>query len=103
VREAGQDWARTTVITLLGRLDSKGYVASDKSGHAFLYRAAVTRDQMLLDRMSELANDLCDGQWAPLMLAFTERGRLSPDEVAELQQMVDDLARRAAAGRKKRK
>ena len=104
------DWATlrwwagaATVVTLLQRLVSKGYVETDKSEHAFCYRPAVTRDEMLHLRMSELADELCDGEWAPLMLTFAERGRLAPQEVAELRQLVDDLARKAARKDKKRK
>ena len=103
VRDAGQDWARTTVITLLQRLETKGYVATDKSGHAFRYRPAISRDEMLHLRMSELADELCDGQWAPLLLTFAERGRLAPEDVADLQQLVDDLSRRAGPTKKKHK
>src|SRR5438552_2238555 len=32
LRRLGRRWAYTTVLTLLSRLESKGYVASDKSG-----------------------------------------------------------------------
>jgi predicted transcriptional regulator len=92
---AGSGWSRSTVITLLQRLERKGYVASDKSGHAFLFRAAVTR-------MSELADDLCDGQWMPLLLAFARREKLRPSEVAEMQRLVDELSQRRGRGAKKR-
>jgi len=99
---AGSDWSRSTVITLLQRLERKGYVASDKSGHAFLFRAAVTRDDLLTQRLSELADDLCDGQWTPLLLAFARREKLKPDEVEELQRLVDELSQRRPRGAKKR-
>src|SRR6476660_4404865 len=42
--ERGLEWTRSTVITLLQRLEKKGYVESDKSQHAFIFRAAVTRE-----------------------------------------------------------
>jgi BlaI family transcriptional regulator, penicillinase repressor len=103
LREAGQSWARTTVITLLQRLEAKGYASADKSEYAYRYRAAVTRDELVESRMSDLADDLCDGQWSPLLLAFAKRPRMTPEHVAELQQFVDDLSRRVAGERKKRK
>jgi len=103
LRDAGQQWARTTVITLLQRLEAKGYVSADKSEYAYRYGAAVTRDELVELRMSDLADDLCDGEWAPLLLAFAKRPQLTPEHVAELQQLVDDLSRRVAGGRKKRK
>jgi BlaI family penicillinase repressor len=103
LRGQGQDWARTTVITLLQRLEGKGYVAADKSGHAFWYHATVTRDELVRRRMGELADDLCGGEWAPLLLAFTERSRLSDIEIAELQKLVDELSKRRAKSAKKSK
>jgi predicted transcriptional regulator len=78
------------------------YVASDKSGYAFLFRAAVTREDLLSKRLSELADDLCDGQWMPLLLAFARREKLKPNEVAEVQRLVDELSQRRARGVKKR-
>lgn len=101
VTATGSDWARSTVITLLQRLEKKGYVASDKSGFAFVFRAAVSREQLVQQRMAELADDLCEGQWGPLLLAFTERQKLKPKEIAELRQLVDRLSARAGDERTK--
>lgn len=96
------DWARSTVITLLQRLEKKGYVASDKSGFAFVFRAAVSREELLQQRMAELADDLCEGQWGPLLLAFTQRQKLKPKEIAELQKLVEQLSSRLDEEKKKR-
>jgi predicted transcriptional regulator len=43
-----------------------------------------------------LADDLCDGRWAPLLLAFAQREKYSARELAELQQMVDELSSKLA-------
>jgi predicted transcriptional regulator len=101
LKEAELDWARSTVVTLLQRLEKKGYVESDKSQFAFKFRAVVTRDELVRLRMSELADDLCDGQWEPLLLAFTQREKLKGRELAELQRLVDELSARLAQKKKK--
>ena len=44
-RRHGRRWAYTTVLTMLQRLQSKGYVSSDKSGLAHVFRPLVTRDK----------------------------------------------------------
>jgi predicted transcriptional regulator len=51
--------------------------------------------------MTELANDLCDGRWAPLLLAFTKREKLSPRDLAELQRLIDEQSERLARNKKK--
>ena len=45
--ESGQRWARSTVITLLQRLEKKGYVASDKSQFAFVFRPVLSREDVM--------------------------------------------------------
>lgn len=92
--ESGQEWTRSTVVTLLHRLEAKGYIDSDKAGYAFIYRPLVSREDVIHARMSELAGELADGEAVPLMLAFAERHRFTADELARLQQMIDDLKRR---------
>jgi BlaI family transcriptional regulator, penicillinase repressor len=47
LRKRRRRWAYNTVLTLLSRLREKGYVASDKQGTAYLFRATVSRDEML--------------------------------------------------------
>ena len=97
---AKNDWQRTTILTLLSRLEKKGYVASDRGAQAYVYRAVVSRDDLVHQRMQELANELCDGRPAPLFLAFAERQKFSAAEVAELQRLVEELT--ARQGRKRR-
>jgi BlaI family penicillinase repressor len=89
--EAEQKWARSTVITLLQRLEKKGYVSSDKSQFAFVFRALVSREDVMRSRMNDLAGELCDGDALPLVLAFAERHRFSPNDLARFRQMIDDL------------
>lgn len=87
----GQDWSRSTVITLLQRLEKKGYVESDKSQFAFVFRALVSREDVMHARMNDLADELCDGEALPLVLAFAERHRFSPEELARFRKMIDSL------------
>jgi BlaI family transcriptional regulator, penicillinase repressor len=92
--ESGRDWTRSTVVTLLHRLEAKRYIEGDKSQYAFIYRPLVSREEVIHARVSELAGELSDGKAVPLMLAFAERQRFSVNELARLQQMIDDLKRR---------
>ena len=86
------------VITLLQRLEKKGYVASDKSRFAFVFRP-ILREDVMRSRMKDLAGELCDGDALPLVLAFAERHRFSPRELARFRLMIDELeAKRGKRG-----
>ena len=89
--ELGQEWTRSTVITLLQRLEKKGYVASDRSGYAFVFRPLVSREDEMHARLSNLAGELCDGEALPLVLAFAERHQFSAAELDKFRKMIDKL------------
>ena len=89
--EAGQEWSRSTVITLLQRLERKGYVTCDKSQHAFTFKPAVSREDEMRARMNDLASELCDGDTLPLVLAFAQQHRFSVEELARFREMIDSI------------
>jgi predicted transcriptional regulator len=87
-------WAYTTVLTLLSRLREKGCVASDKSGAAHVFRAEVSRQQLLENGLSDLAQRICDGTAGPLVNALVQGVRLSAADIAHLRKVLDELARK---------
>lgn len=89
--EQGRQWAYTTLQTLLTRLNAKGYVESEKVGPSLAYRAAVSREEFLQERLSVLANDVCDGVSSPLVLALVEGGKLSQTEIGKLRDLLEKL------------
>ena len=88
----GRRWAYTTVATLLQRLVAKQFVVSDPSAVPHVYRAGVSREELLERRLQDAADELCDGRAAPLVLALVQGGRFSPEELARLRRMLDEAA-----------
>lgn len=97
LRPTGRRWAYTTVLTLLQRLEAKGYVASNKTGLAHVFRAVVSRDRLLRQRLKDLAQQLCEGAPAPLVLALVESQHFSEQEIEQFRRLLDELDK----GRKK--
>jgi predicted transcriptional regulator len=73
--ERGRQWAYTTVQTLLNRLRAKQVVAVSKQDVAHVYRASVSRNELLTERLNELAGELCEGASAPLVVALVQGKR----------------------------
>jgi BlaI family transcriptional regulator, penicillinase repressor len=84
-------WAYTTVQTLLTRLENKGYVASDKSGFAHVFRAVVSREELLRHRLIDLSRELSEGETTPLVMALVQGQRFSAEEIQQFRQLVDRL------------
>ena len=101
----GRKVAYTTVLTFLTRLEQKGFVKSDKSGLAYVYRPKVTREKVSRSRLKSLLEELYDGAAAPLVLQLVREKRLSRKEIAELQRLIEELdmkSRRAKSKSSKR-
>ena len=97
----GHGWAYTTAQTLLTRLAAKGYVVADRSGPAHIYRPAVSRGELLQQRLSDLADTFCEGTSSPLVLALVEGGQLTPEEIAQFRELLDKLEVEKPARKKK--
>ncbi len=100
--------AYTTVLTFLARLETKGYVASNKSGVAHIFRPTVSREALLAQRLTRLVDDVCEGTATPLVQALVQGGHFSSADIARFRQLLDDLEQEAdrkppATGRKKKK
>ena len=91
LHERGRRVAYTTVLTFLTRLEQKGFVASDKRGLAYVYRATVTRERVTRSRVRELVQQLYDGVAAPMVLQLIRSQKFSTDEIAELQKLIAEL------------
>jgi BlaI family penicillinase repressor len=88
----GRRWAYTTVSTLLQRLQTKKYVTADASVVPHIYRAVVTREDMLNRQLRATAREFCEGQAAPLVLALVQGNRFSPEELARFRRLLDEAA-----------
>ena len=86
----GHTWAYTTVQTLLTRLSNKGYAQIER-GPAHVYRAAVSRDELLQLKLSDLAETYCEGTTSPLVLALVEGAKFSARELAQFRELIDKL------------
>jgi predicted transcriptional regulator len=95
----GRKWAYTTVATLLQRLQTKDYVTADSSVVPHVYTALVSREQLLDRRLKDAAEELCDGQAAPLILALVQGNRFSPEELRRMRWLLDEAAGKSTSNK----
>ncbi len=87
--------AYTTVMTMVRILEEKGFIAKcGKRGRAFLYEAAVGRDQVRCSMSHEVANRLFGGSVKSLVLNLVKDDAISADDLAEVKRMIEDLERK---------
>jgi BlaI family transcriptional regulator, penicillinase repressor len=79
-----------TVQSLLQRLESKGYVARDRSAFVHVFRAKVKRSSVIGQQLQVVADKLCEGSLAPLLLQLAEKTRLTEQQREILRKLLDD-------------
>lgn len=97
IEVAGLGWAYTTVQTMLGRMEEKGYVDVDRDGFAHIFSPAISRDSLVGLQLQELMQKLCDGAAAPLLLHLAEDGEFTAAEIAQFRELLDKAERKQGA------
>jgi BlaI family transcriptional regulator, penicillinase repressor len=94
--------AYTTVQTIVRRLEEKGAVRLTKQiGNANIFEPLVTRDAAHGRLIDELL-DILGGSAFPLMAHLAEAGKLSLEEVREIEMMLSDKSDQEASEDKSR-
>jgi len=86
-----QAWTEATVKSLLNRLLTKGAIAAERDGRRYLYRPLIERSDYIHAESRGLVDRLFEGRLAPLVAHFSARETLSPDDVAELKRLIEEI------------
>jgi predicted transcriptional regulator len=86
-----QDWQEPTVKTLLNRLLKKGAISAERDGRRFLYSPVLNRATWLGQQSEGLLDRLFGGRVGPMVAHFSERGRLTKKDLAELRKLLEKL------------
>lgn len=81
----------TTVKSLLERLAEKGYVETDASRFAHKFSALIGREQYVGQQLQKLADSHFDGSLTPMLLALTNRVKLSRKERDAIRKMIEGI------------
>lgn len=87
----GSDWAEPTVKTLLNRLLNKGAIEAQREGRRYLYSPVLSREAWVAQQSEGLLHKLFGGRVAPLVAHFSENGKLSKKDLAELKKLIAEL------------
>ncbi len=96
VRDKLQDeLAYTTVLTILRKLEAKGYVGHEEEGRAHRYRALVGREAARRSALKDLSQKLFKGSTELLLTHLVSDQALSEEEIQRIRQMLRERARKA--------
>jgi predicted transcriptional regulator len=94
VREVFQDLseqrkiAYTTVLTMMGVLERKGYLTKEPGERAYIYSPAVPQEEMVRSMVDEFIGRVFNGSAQPLLVHLAGDERIAPAELAEVEKIV---------------
>ena len=88
-----EPWSRTTLLTLLKRLETRGFVTTVRQGRTNRYRAAVARESYLKAEGESLLGRLCNHSIREFVRAMYDGERITPEELEDLRRYIDEVAK----------
>lgn len=82
--------AASTVRTILGILEEKGYLISEKVGRARSYRPLVSRNEARKEALRYFLSRFFDGSREELLLNLLGDEDVSDDELTRLRKLVEE-------------
>lgn len=83
--------SRSTVLTVMERLREKGRLTRRKVGGVFRYVSPVESSALLHDVVESFVERTLAGSVSPFVNYLAERSEVTPEELAELEQLVARL------------
>ena len=82
-------WSASTVVALLTRLESKGFLRHEKCGRGYLYSACIGREEYLAAESKTLLGTLYGGSPKNFIAALHSADALSQSDIHELEAYLD--------------
>jgi predicted transcriptional regulator len=91
LKAGGKQWSYATVATLLDRLETKRMVLADRSELAFVYRPAITAQDVRQRRVNHLVDKLYQGEPGLLVLHVLKAHPLDPGQAKEVRSLLEEM------------
>ena len=82
---------RTTVLNVIARLSSKGYLTRKRVEGVYRYSPRVPKAQLLRSLVSDFVDKALGGSLSPFVAYLAEDARVSEKELEELKRIVREL------------
>jgi len=86
-----REMARTTVATLLSRLEKQGFVEHRKIGSSHLYHALVSRETVEKSMVSNLVDSLYKGDVSRLVSQLLSEATIDADEIRRVKELLGQV------------
>lgn len=84
-------YARTTILTIMQRLNTKRFLKRRKKDGIYHYEATQEQGTLISALIEQFVGKVLDNSPLPLVAYLADSKQLSPEQVKELRKIVHDL------------
>lgn len=85
-----KDWKPQTILTMLARLESKGYLRSEKTGRERAYYTLIPQEEYLKIEAESFRSRFSGGRFAGLVKALCDTDDLTESDIEELRAWLNE-------------
>lgn len=85
-----QGWAKSTVTTMVRRMDIKGLITYESQGRTKTFKPAVSREEAALRETNSLLRKAYNGSLGLMVSAMVRRNELSQADIEELYAILKE-------------
>lgn len=89
--ESGKVWKPQTVHTLLGRLEGRGFLKTEKEGKERYYEPLIKQDDYLRFETRNFVEKYCRGSRLALINTMYQDEKMSDDDMAQLLEWIEKM------------
>lgn len=86
-----KDWKQQTILTMLVRLEKKGYLRSEKRGRERVYFPLISEEQYLKIELENFKNRFSGGTLSGFVKALYDGNSVSESEIRELKDWIEKM------------
>ena len=80
---------RSTIKVQVGRLEKKGWLTHRQEGNKFIYQSTTPHSEASASIALDIGDRIFGGSCVELVKAFFNHSAITPDEIRQLQELID--------------
>jgi predicted transcriptional regulator len=91
VKEAlgkGRKPAYSTILTMMRKIEAKGYLEHDVDNRTYVYRSTISREDVQRSVLGDVLHRVFEGSPAELMNCLVEREDISEAELRQIKKLI---------------
>lgn len=86
----GRKPAYSTILTMMRKLEAKGYLEHDVDERTYVYRPTISQKAVRHGILSDILDRLFEGSPSLLLNSLVEQNRISEKELLEIQKLIKE-------------